>query len=215
MPNRDNKMISKMEFDRAAEQYDSSHSGMYEICRKNYLEIIELIKGTKAKHILDAGCGTGTMIEMLSQIYPQISYTGIDLSEKMIEKAKMKSIPGASFMVGDCENFGFDDNSFDLVICMMSIHHYPHPELFIQSCAKILRKNGLLIIADLTASNFRLWCYQTFHYYQYLNKYKGNGVVKLYSAREFKGLLENNGFTVKEIRYSDKKRLQVIGMVRK
>ncbi len=80
--------------------------------------------------LLDAGCGPAPMISLLAEKYPERHYTGLDLTPAMIEQAKMKQIPNAEFVVGDCENFPFEENAFDAIICSNSFHHYPNPQAF-------------------------------------------------------------------------------------
>lgn len=66
----------------------------------------------KAKSLLELGCGSGSMLKILSRRY---SARGIDLSAKMIEIAKTKA-PKAKVSVGDITNFAFDER-YDAVIC--------------------------------------------------------------------------------------------------
>ena len=80
-------------------------------------------------------------------------YTGLDLTPAMIEQAKKKNIPNATFVVGDCENFPFEKDSFDAIICSMSFHHYPDPQAFFDSVKRCLRPNGRLILRDVTSDN--------------------------------------------------------------
>ena len=71
-------------------------------------------------------------------------YTGLDLTPAMIEQAKKKNIPNADFVVGDCENFPFEKNTFDAIICSNSFHHYPNPQAFFDSVKRCLRPGGRL-----------------------------------------------------------------------
>ena len=66
---------------------------------------------------------------------------------------KKKDIPNATFVVGDCENFPFENDSFDAIICSMSFHHYPDPQAFFDSVKRCLRPNGRLILRDVTSDN--------------------------------------------------------------
>ena len=72
------------------------------------------------------------MISLLAEKHPDRHYTGLDLTPAMIEQAKKKNIPNATFVVGDCENFPFEKDSFDAIICSMSFHHYPDPQAFFE-----------------------------------------------------------------------------------
>ena len=56
-------------------------------------------------------------------------------------------------VVGDCENFPFENDSFDAIICSMSFHHYPNPQAFFDSVKRCLRPNGRLILRDVTSDN--------------------------------------------------------------
>ena len=83
---------------------------------------------------------------------------GLDLTPAMIEQAQKKNIPNATFVVGDCENFPFEDNSFDSIICSNSFHHYPNPQAFFDSVQRCLRPGGRLILRDASSNNkLLLW----------------------------------------------------------
>ena len=87
-----------------------------------------------------------------------INSTGIDLSEHMIHVAKKKEMPNVNFVVGDCENLPFDTDSFDVVTCSMSFHHYPNPEDFFHSLSRVLRPGGRFILRDMASkSRFMMW----------------------------------------------------------
>lgn len=124
------KELSGRKFDAAADDYDSKSAEFYHICKLNYTEV----RNEKASAILDAGCGTGALTEMLAEAMPHTIFTGINLSKNMIKKTDNKNIKNAQFIVGDCENLPFSNESFDIVIYAMSIHHYPNPESFIKTC---------------------------------------------------------------------------------
>ena len=142
------KEMSRNEFKKAAEIYDSGHAGIYEMCKYDYPKILAELDDTEFADVLDCGCGTGPMLEILSEKYPQKHYTGLDLTPEMIAKAKQKNLPNTEFVVGDCENLPFADNSFDVVICTNSFHHYPNPQAFFNSVYRVLRKGGRLILRD-------------------------------------------------------------------
>ena len=118
----DYKRISVNEFTKAADMYESNNAGVYNICKKDYPDILEEIRKEPFTDLLDAGCGTAPMISLLVDIYPEAHFTGIDITPKMIEIAKNKSLPNTTFVCGDCENLPFDDNSFDVIICDTARH---------------------------------------------------------------------------------------------
>ena len=56
----------------------------------------------------------------------------------MIEVAEAKNLLGVEWVVGDCENLPFGDESFDVIICTNSFHHYPNPQMFFDSTKRVL-----------------------------------------------------------------------------
>ena len=144
------KELSVKEFTRSAEIYEGNNAGVYELCKKDYPDILAELETEDFTDLLDAGCGPAPMLSLLTEKYPDKHYTGIDLTPKMIEVARAKHLPNTSFVVGDCEDLPFDADSFDAIICSMSFHHYPEPELFFSSVKKCLRPGGRLILRDMT-----------------------------------------------------------------
>ena len=156
------KDLSIKEFTRAAEVYDSGHAGVYEMCKDDYPPVLDELKKYPFQDLLDVGCGTGPMIELLVKEFPDGNYTGIDLTPRMIEVAQAKKLPHTKFLVGDSENLPFKENTFDVVICTNSFHHYPNPQAFFDSVKRCLRPNGRLILRDVTSDNkILIWLMNT------------------------------------------------------
>lgn len=150
MNDKQYKEISIKEFTKAASVYETDQAGVYKMCKKDYPDVLAELEKEPFESLLDCGCGTAPMISLLYEKYPDKHYTGIDLTPKMIEVAKAKNIPGAEFVVGDCENLPFEDNSFDAVICCESFHHYPNVQDFFNSVYRVLKPGGRLILRDMT-----------------------------------------------------------------
>ena len=128
------------------------------MCKKDYPDILKELENEAFTDLLDAGCGPAPMISLLAEKYPDRHYTGLDLTPAMIEQARKKNIPNAEFVVGDCENFPFDENAFDVIICSNSFHHYPDPQAFFISVKRCIRPGGRLILRDVTSDNkLLLW----------------------------------------------------------
>lgn len=68
------------------------------------------------KTILDAGCGLADLYSFLTKTNVDMSYSGIDISEKMIDRCKNK-FPDITFICDDifqCDK-AFNESSFDIV----------------------------------------------------------------------------------------------------
>ncbi len=192
MTSKEYKDLSVKEFTKAAECYESENAGVYNMCKKDYPDVLAELEKEPFTDLLDCGCGTGPMLTMLHQKYPDKHYTGIDLTPKMIEVAKKKNLKGVKFVVGDCENLPFAANSFDAVICCESFHHYPNPQDFFDSVYRVLRPNGRLILRDMTmATAFGRWFCNKIEIP--LINLKGKGDVHMYDRNEIQELCKNAG----------------------
>ena len=77
--------------------------------------------------ILDVGCAKGFMLYDFLKRMPNATLSGIDISEYAIENAIEQIKPLVS--VGNAKALPFQDNSFDLVISINTIHNLPIEEL--------------------------------------------------------------------------------------
>ena len=66
MKNEEYKKLSIKEFTKAAGRYESSHAGIYEMCKKDYPDILEELEKEPFRDLLDAGCGPAPMISLLA-----------------------------------------------------------------------------------------------------------------------------------------------------
>lgn len=179
------KENSKINFNNHAEVYNESHDGKF--VAPMYDEIINRIMNTNAKKILDVGCGTGNVLIKLSG-NKDLSLHGLDISEKMIEIAKKNLGDKAELKAGDSEYMPWEDNSFDVIVCNASFHHYPNPEKVLIEMKRVLKSSGTLIIGDPTAPII---------YRQMINLYckiSNNGDYRIYSKKEIEELLIKCGF---------------------
>ncbi|MCM1497045.1 MAG: methyltransferase domain-containing protein [Clostridium sp.] len=193
MTSEEYKKLSLKEFDQAAAKFDDSDPSIYNLCRKDYPDVLAEVRKEPFSDLLDAGCGTGAMLNLFKRDYPDKNYTGLDLSEKMIETAKKKKLQGVNFVAGDCENLPFADSSFDVVTCSMSFHHYPNPEQFFKSLHRVLRPGGRLVLRDM-ASNSKLLMWLMNHIeIPFANRFMQKGDVHLYSRADIQQLCNTSG----------------------
>ena len=188
------KQLSIKEFTQAAKVYDSGHAGIYEMCKDDYPPILAELEKEPFHDVLDCGCGTGPMIELLHEKYPDKHYVGLDLTPEMIHVAQEKHLSNTEFLVGDSEHLPFDEGSFDTVICSNSFHHYPNPQDFFTSAYRVLKREGLLVLRYYTASNFLVWLMN--HLEMPLANLFGHGDVKIHKVDEFTAMAEKSGFQV-------------------
>ena len=140
--------LSKKWFDNQASVYDETNTILYSKYGKISCEnICNYLKDKEYQKLLDIGCGTGYLINMLSKESDGIFY-GIDISTEMLNQARAKNIKNATFVEGRSDEIPFDENEFDIVTCSQSFHHYPETDKPMQEAKRVLKKGGLYIISD-------------------------------------------------------------------
>ncbi len=202
------KELTIREFTKAADIYETDQAGIYEMCKDDYPYISQELQKEDFKDLLDCGCGTGPMISLLYEKDPSKNYTGLDITPKMIEVAKAKKLDGVTWVVGDCENLPFNEDSFDVIICSNSFHHYPNPQAFFESAKRVLRPGGRLILQDYTAPKPILWLMN--HTEMPLANLIGHGDVKAYSLDEISKLCKVAGLKIEKLEWAKKFRLHLV-----
>ena len=108
----------------------------------------------KNLNLLDVGCGGGLIAEPMTRLGAKV--TGIDASEKNINVAKFHAEQMNLKINYLCATPEKLDEKFDVILCLEIIEHVADVDLFIKSCAKLLKKNGIIFFATLnrTAKSF-------------------------------------------------------------
>jgi ubiquinone/menaquinone biosynthesis C-methylase UbiE len=104
------------------------------------------------RDILDVGCGTGRLLELVGQHWIGTRLTGIDPSEAMVAEAQRKHDGDArfTFKLGDASSLPLQDASFDAVFSTMSFHHWGDQASGVREVARVLRPGGIFVLADVS-----------------------------------------------------------------
>ena len=103
----------------------------------------------KGLNILDIGCGGGLISEPMARLGANV--TGIDASKKNINIAQIHSKKSGlqiKYLNASPENFK-DNSKFDIILNLEIVEHVEDINLYIKSCSKLLKKNGLMFTATL------------------------------------------------------------------
>ena len=117
---------------------------------RKYFEISDKeINPFKELKILDIGCGGGLISEPMARLGAKV--TGIDASEKNIKVAKIHSKENnlkINYIKSSPEMLKVREE-FDIILNLEIIEHVEDVDLYINSCSKLLKKNGLMFTATL------------------------------------------------------------------
>ncbi len=112
-----------------------------------------LVAETKAKQLLDLGCGTGFMINLAKHHVERI--VGVDVTRAMLDQVDTTGPAKIELHEHDTGSFPVEPGTFDLVTAYSFLHHLYDIAPTCQTAAKALRKGGKFY-ADLDP-NFYFW----------------------------------------------------------
>lgn len=182
--------LNKKKWDKWADSYNNKN------WRNDYLKNFKnkLISSLSIKeniNFLDVGCGTGYAVGEVARLANNHSqFYGVDLSAKMIEKARsnFRGMDNFHFIQANAESIPLDKYFFDIIICTNSFHHYLHPDKALGEMYRLLKKGGKLYVLDPTADH---WIIKIID--KTIFKLIEPEHVKLYSTKEFKQMFEYAG----------------------
>ncbi|WP_028594324.1 class I SAM-dependent methyltransferase [Paenibacillus assamensis] len=142
----------KSQFDEAAQQYDQQRKMLIPCFDDFYRISVSLAQSaTSSPNLLDLGAGTGLFSSLMMQKYPDANLTLIDLSEKMLEIAKLrfKGSTSVTYIVDDYTNF-ISPEKYDIIISGLSIHHLTDADkqTLYKNTYSHLKPGGIFINAD-------------------------------------------------------------------
>lgn len=117
-------------------------------------KIMDLAHFQPGEAVLDVGCGTGGMTQMIRQrVGASGKIYGIDPGPKQIARARAKAnLSGLSitYQVGVIEHLPYPDQSFDVVLSTFMMHVLPDTvkQQGLAEIARVLKPGGRIIIAD-------------------------------------------------------------------
>ncbi len=137
--------------------------------RKLRQRTADLARIQPGEQVLDVGCGTGTLaIEVQQRVGRLGRVAGIDPGIQQIARARSKAarrnLP-IDFQTGVIEQIPFPDQSFDVVLSTLMMHHLPAglKRQGLAEIARVLKPGGRLIIADFKRKQERQGRAARFH----------------------------------------------------
>jgi SAM-dependent methyltransferase len=136
--------------------------------------------------ILDAGCGTGALMDRL-EAQPGVIVFGLDFSGQALAYTRRRG--HGRLVQGDLTCLPFPDGTFDVITALDVVEHIREDERALQEVNRVLRPGGVLL-ASVPAYRF-LWGPHDTALQHY----------RRYTAGEMGALLQRAGFRVSKLTY--------------
>ncbi|MDD8018775.1 MAG: class I SAM-dependent methyltransferase [Bacteroidota bacterium] len=166
-----------------------SPSGQVRAKRRSQL-LIQYGRITKDSSVLDIGCGTGIFSRYFAEAGAKV--TAIDISTDLLEQAKRETTQPITYILGDAENFPFDDRTFDVVVGSSVLHHL-NPEIALKEIFRVLKPGGFVAFAEPNMMNPQIAIQKNI---PFIKKMLGDSPdERAFVKGQAKRLLTNAGFT--------------------
>lgn len=116
--------------------------------RDTWIEIQHIFHHKKDPKILDIACGTGKVIKILEKNLNIKSIHGCDISDFLIEKAKLKGIENNRLKVCDATNLPYKNDEFDYNYSIGSLEHFTKDGIikFLEESKRVTKITGYHLI---------------------------------------------------------------------
>lgn len=127
----------------------TEHEAMYNAApARHYARLLAAAAIAPADRVLDVGCGTGESTRDAARSAPQGSALGVDLSSRMLERARQRAaeqgIANVSFEQADAQVHRFDAAGYDLAISRFGCMFFADPVAAFTNIARAVRSGGRL-----------------------------------------------------------------------
>lgn len=138
------ELVGKV-YDKIAPVYNWVFGTTLEVARKRAIRFAQIKPDEK---ILEVGVGTGLTFRHLPQ---NVDFTGVDLSDKMLDLAKKKSVElGRDYKLlqMDATKLEFADETFDFIICAHFLSATSNPLPSLLEIKRVVKKSGRVLIVN-------------------------------------------------------------------
>ena len=151
------------------DRYPRFHAVMAEDSGQSVLSALEshilpLVPGLHEKldsgvRMLDAGCGSGRILNRLAELFPNSRFVGLDLSTEATATARAeasaKGLVNVEFIARDLSDFDTtaDPEAFDVVTTFDAVHDQARPLSLLKGIHRTLRPGGVYLMQDIKGSS--------------------------------------------------------------
>jgi demethylmenaquinone methyltransferase / 2-methoxy-6-polyprenyl-1,4-benzoquinol methylase len=151
-------------FASIADRYDAfNHAATFGqdlLWRPRALWALERRRSTPPRDLLDFGCGTGALAQLLATRYRGARVVAVDFSRAMVERAqglsrRPASRPPVGFAVANVHHLPFPDGSFDVATSAFVARNLAQLPVAFRELRRVLRPDGMLLTLEVSEPSSR------------------------------------------------------------
>jgi ubiquinone/menaquinone biosynthesis C-methylase UbiE len=152
---------------------------------------IEQLRVAPGDTIMEIGMGNGFFVKEIVNAAPEVSYTGCDFSELMVEESLARNqlfvdSGQASFHLSTADQLPFKEASFDKIFTVNTLYFWEDTAKTLAEIRRVLKPGGTFLIAIRPKESMQRYPFVKWGF-------------RMYSPEDVVALLEKGGFTVKEV----------------
>lgn len=136
-------------------QFFEEHARVWDDLAQNVLPTPEYLPRLlehipASSELVELGVGTGSLLPELANRCKRL--VGIDHSSAMLAEAGRRLNAAGhdcDLRLGELSHLPLADSELDVVLMNMVLHHLPQPEEVLKESGRVLKQDGLIVIADL------------------------------------------------------------------
>ncbi|GBF80307.1 class I SAM-dependent methyltransferase [Aphanothece sacrum] len=178
----------------------------FEIATENLSKLIyKAANIQEGMRVLDVGCGFGGTIASLNDNFSSLEIVGINIDNRQLERAREKVKPLGNnkieFIQGNACNLPLEAETFDVVLAVECIFHFPERFAFLKETSRVLRPEGKLALSDFVLPNKQFFIDFLLYYLGKMLISSFYGDAKCCTMEDYKNLALKTG--LKEIVHQD------------